>query len=143
MTPTAVVAKWRANTRNERAAAQEHFLDLCASLDEPTPNSDPTGAAYAFEKGATKASGGEGWADVWRRGRFAWEYKGKHKDLDAAHRQLLQYAGALENPPLLVTSDVERITIRTNWTNAVSERHEVRLEELADRLHHGLVLKIL
>ena len=46
-------------------------------LDEPTPNSDPTGAAYAFEKGATKASGGEGWADVWRRGRFAWEYKGR------------------------------------------------------------------
>jgi type II restriction/modification system DNA methylase subunit YeeA len=132
VTPTAFIAKWRANSRNERAAAQEHFLDLCALLGEPTPNSDPTGAAYAFEKGATKASGGEGWADVWRRGRFAWEYKGKHRDLDAAHRQLLQYAGALENPPLLVTSDIERITIRTNWTNAVSERHEVRLEELAD-----------
>ena len=132
MTPAAFVAKWRANTRNERAAAQEHFLNLCALLNEPTPNSDPTGAAYAFERGASKASGGEGWADVWRRGRFAWEYKGKHKDLDAAHRQLLQYAGALENPPLLVTSDIERITIRTNWTNAVSERHEVRLDELTD-----------
>ena len=132
MQPDTFIAKWRANSRNERAAAQEHFLDLCALLGEPTPNSDPTGAAYAFEKGATKASGGEGWADVWRRGRFAWEYKGKHKNLDAAHRQLLQYAGALENPPLLVTSDIERITIRTNWTNAVSERHEVLLEEMAD-----------
>ncbi len=132
MTPTAFIAKWQASTRNERAAAQEHFLDLCALLGEPTPNTDPTGTAYAFEKGATKASGGDGWADVWRRGRFAWEYKGKHKDLDAAHRQLLQYAGALENPPLLVTCDIERIVIRTNWTNAVSERHEVRLEELAD-----------
>ena len=139
MTPTGFIAKWRANTRNERAAAQEHFLDLCALLNEPTPNSDPTGAAYAFEKGATKASGGEGWADVWRRGRFAWEYKGKHKDLDAAHRQLLQYAGALENPPLLVTSDIERIIIRTNWTNAVSERHEVRLEELADPTRLGVL----
>ena len=142
MTPTAFIAKWRANARNERAAAQEHFLDLCALLDEPTPNSDPTGAAYAFEKGATKASGGEGWADVWRRGRFAWEYKGKHKDLDAAHRQLLQYAGALENPPLLVTSDIERITIRTNWTNAVSERHEVRLEELADPIRLGVLKSV-
>ena len=111
-------------------------------LDEPTPNSDPTGAAYAFEKGATKASGGEGWADVWRRGRFAWEYKGKHKDLDAAHRQLLQYAGALENPPLLVTSDIERITIRTNWTNAVSERHELRLEELADPIRLGVLKSV-
>ncbi len=108
----------------------------------PTPNSDPTGAAYAFEKGATKASGGEGWADVWRRGRFAWEYKGKHKDLDAAHRQLLQYAGALENPPLLVTSDIERITIRTNWTNAVSERHEVRLEEMADPVRLGVLKSV-
>ncbi len=58
-------------------------------LDEPTPTSDPTGAAYAFEKGASKTSGGEGWADVWRRGRFAWEYKGKHKDLDATRRQIL------------------------------------------------------
>ncbi len=133
------VAKWRANARNERAAAQEHFLDLCALLDEPTPNSDPTGACYAFEKGATKASGGEGWADVWRRGRFAWEYKGKHKDLDAAHRQLLQYAGALENPPLLVTSDIERIAIRTNWTNAVSERHEIRLEEITDPVRLGVL----
>ena len=142
MTPTAFIAKWRANARNERAAAQEHFLDLCALLDEPTPNSDPTGAAYAFEKGATKASGGEGWADVWRRGRFAWEYKGKHKDLDAAHRQLLQYAGALENPPLLVTSDIERVTIRTNWTNAVSERHEVRLEELADPIRLGVLKSV-
>jgi type II restriction/modification system DNA methylase subunit YeeA len=142
VTPTAFIAKWRINSRNERAAAQEHFLDLCALLDEPTPNSDPTGAAYAFEKGATKASGGEGWADVWRRGRFAWEYKGKHKDLDAAHRQLLQYAGALENPPLLVTSDIERITIRTNWTNAVSERHEVRLEEMADPVRLGVLKSV-
>ena len=88
-------AKWQANTRNERAASQKHFLDLCGLPHEPTPNSDPTGAAYAFEKGATKASGGDGWADVWRRGRFAWEYKGKHNELEAAHRQLLQYAGAL------------------------------------------------
>jgi hypothetical protein len=45
---------------------------------------------------------------------------------------LLQYAGALENPPLLVTSDIARIIIRTNWTNAVSERHELLLDELVD-----------
>ena len=126
------IAKWKANARSERAACQEHFIDLCNVLGEPTPNTDPTGAAYAFEKGATKASGGDGWADVWRRGCFAWEYKGKHKDLAGAHRQLLQYAGALENPPLLVVSDIERIVVRTNWTNAVSERHELLLPELAD-----------
>lgn len=133
------IAKWKANARSERAACQEHFIDLCNVLGEPTPNTDPTGAAYAFEKGATKASGGDGWADVWRRGCFAWEYKGKHKDLDGAHRQLLRYAGALQNSPLLVVSDIERIVVRTNWTNAVSERHDLLLTELADpdRLRPG------
>ena len=125
------IAKWQVNARNERAAAQEHFLDLCALLGEPTPNSDPTGDAYAFEKGAAKATGGDGWADVWRRGCFAWEYKGKHKDLEAAHKQLLQYAGALENPPLLVTCDIGRFVIRTNWTNTVSDRIEIGLADLA------------
>ena len=132
MTPQDFIRKWKANTRAERAAAQEHFIDLCRLLGEPTPNEDPDGATYAFEKGATKATGGEGWADVWRRGRFAWEYKGKHKDLEAAHRQLLLYAGALENPPLLITSDIERIVIRTNWTGYASERHDILLDELAD-----------
>lgn len=57
------IAKWQANKHTERAAAQEHFLDLCAVLGESTPNSDPTSDAYAFEKGATKVSG-SGWADV-------------------------------------------------------------------------------
>ena len=56
-----------------------------------TPNeADPTGDFYAFEKGAEKIGGGDGFADVWRRGYFGWEYKGKHKDLAAAYTQLLQ-----------------------------------------------------
>ena len=55
------VHKWTASTRTERAAAQEHFIDLCRLLGQPTPNeADPTGAFYAFEKGATKTTGG-GW----------------------------------------------------------------------------------
>ena len=131
MTPNEFISKWSANQRQERAACQEHFIDLCHLLGEPTPNTDPTGANYAFEKGATKASGGEGWADVWRRGCFAWEYKGKHKDLQAAHRQLLQYAGALENPHLLVTSDIERIVVRTNWNDTPTETHQILLKDIA------------
>ncbi len=47
-------------------------------------------------------------ADVWKKGCFAWEYKGKHANLDEAYQQLLQYREALENPPLLVVSDIER-----------------------------------
>ncbi len=132
MTPAEFIAKWKANTRTERAACQEHFIDLCRLLDEPTPGTDPTGSNYAFEKGLTRFSGDNGWADVWRRNCFAWEYKKKRGDLDAAYRQLLLYAGPLGNPPLLIVCDIERIIIRTNWTNAVTETHDIRLEELTD-----------
>ena len=130
MTPDQFISKWSANTRSEAAASKEHFLDLCALLGVPTPNSDATGASYAFEKGTKKAGGGGGWADVWKRGSFGWEYKSRGGDLEKAHEQLLRYAGALENPPLLICADMERIVVRTNWTNAVSERHDIALEDL-------------
>ena len=69
---------------------------------------------------------------MWKRLHFAWEYKGKHADLDAAFRQLRQYALALENPPLLIVSDMARFRIRTNWTNSVSRVREFALEDLAE-----------
>ena len=133
MTPGEFIAKWRASELKERSASQEHFIDLCRLLGEPTPaEADPTGDHYCFERGARKDTGGNGWADVWKRYHFAWEYKGKHANLDAAFRQLRQYALALENPPLLIVSDMARFRIRTNWTNSVSRTHEFALEELAD-----------
>ena len=127
------IVKWKASELNERSAAQEHFIDLCRLLGEPTPaEDDPSGQRYCFERGARKDTGGRGWADVWKRHCFAWEYKGKHKDLDAAFNQLRQYALALENPPLLIVSDMARFRIYTNWTNSVSVVHEFTLEDLAD-----------
>ena len=133
MTPGEFIAKWRASELKERSAAQEHFIDLCRLLGEPTPaEADPTGERYCFERGARKDTGGDGWADVWKRHCFAWEYKGRHADLDAAFNQLRQYALALENPPLLIVSDMARFRIRTNWTNSVSLTHEFGLDDLAD-----------
>ena len=133
MTPVAFVAKWRVAELKERSAAHEHFIDLCRLLDEPTPaEADPAGDWYCFERGARKDTGGDGWADVWKRHHFAWEYKGKHADLDAAFNQLRQYALALENPPLLIVSDMVRFRIRTNWTNSVSQTHEFTLDDLFD-----------
>ena len=133
MTPGDFIAKWRASELKERSAAQEHFIDLCRLLGEPTPaEADPAGDSYCFERGARKDSGGDGWADVWKRGCFAWEYKGRRADLDAAFNQLRQYALALENPPLLIVSDMVRFRIRTNWTNSVSKTHELTLDDLAD-----------
>jgi type II restriction/modification system DNA methylase subunit YeeA len=133
MTPDQFITKWKVAELKERSAAQSHFIDLCRMLDEPAPtDADPTGEWYAFERGATKTTGGEGWADVWKRGYFGWEYKGKRKDLNAAFAQLQQYALALENPPLLVVCDLDRFRIRTNWTNSVSEVHEFALDDLRD-----------
>ena len=133
MTPGTFIAKWRASALKERSGSQEHFIDLCGLLGEPTPaEADPTGETYCFERGARKDTGGDGWADVWKRHCFAWEYKGKHADLDAAFNQLRQYALALDNPPLLIVSDMARFRIRTNWTNNVSATYEFALEDLAD-----------
>ena len=133
MTPEAFIAKWKISELKERSAAQSHFNDLCAMLGEPSPTeADPKGEWYAFEKGASKTTGGEGWADVWKRGHFGWEYKGKTKSLDKAFAQLQQYALALENPPLLVVCDLDRFRIHTNWTNTVSVKHEFALDDLKD-----------
>jgi hypothetical protein len=115
MTPAAFVEKWRGVTTTEKASSQSHFIDLCRMLGEPTPHeADPTGEHYAFEKRVTKGWGGDGFADVWKRGFFAWEYKGKKAYLKAAYRQPLDYREDLENPPLLIVSDFERIEIHGN-----------------------------
>ena len=133
MTPHEFITKWRASALKERSASQEHFIDLCRLLSEPTPaEADPSGETYCFERGARKDTGGDGWADVWKRHHFAWEYKGRRADLDAAFEQLRQYSLALENPPLLIVSDMVRFRIRTNWTNSVSQTHEFGLDDLAD-----------
>ena len=140
MTPDEFIQKWRASTLTERSASQQQFLDLCELLDEPKPAEvDPLGESYCFEKGAKKDTGAPGWADVWKRHHFAWEYKGQGKDLDAAFNQLRQYALALENPPLLIVSDMRQIRIRTNWTNSVSETHEINLEDLTDAKKRDLL----
>lgn len=100
-------------------------------LDEPTPvGTDPLGEWYCFERGASRRTGGDGWADVWKRGCFSWEYKGKHQDLKSAYVQLQQYSVALENLPLLVVCDMERFRIHTNWTNTIQKTYDITLDDL-------------
>jgi type II restriction/modification system DNA methylase subunit YeeA len=131
MLPDVFIDKWSRADRTERQAAQEHFIDLCRVLGEPTPNeaADPDG--YSFEKGVSKIDGAGGFADVWKRGHFGWEYKKDRANLDRAYQQLQLYSVALENPPLLVVSDTKRFRIYTNWTNTVQARHEFTLEDIA------------
>ena len=133
MTPDQFIAKWQDAALKERSAAQEHFIDLCRLLDVPTPaEADPAGTWYLFERGAAKAGGGDGWADVWRRGCFGWEYKGKGKDLKAAFRQLQLYTPALEYPPLLIVSDLDSIEVNTAFTGTVPAVEVFPLESLRD-----------
>lgn len=134
MTPQQFVSKWRNVALKERSASQEHFIDLCHLVGHPTPaEDDRTGESYAFEAGVSKNAGGEGFADVWKRGHFAWEYKGKHADLKKAYQQLLQYRESLENPPLLVVSDLDRIVIHTNFTSSVKKEITLALDDLLTR----------
>jgi hypothetical protein len=133
MTPQEFIAKWRSVELKERSASQSHFNDLCRLLDLPDPiSADPKGDWFAFEQGAAKAGGGEGWADVWRKDCFGWEYKGKRKDLKAALNQLLGYSQSLGSPPLLIVSDTDRIEIHTNWNNTVQKTYHLSLDDLLD-----------
>jgi hypothetical protein len=118
MTPQEFITKWQRANLSERSACQQHFLDLCDLLGQPKPaEADPDGTFYTFERGVRKTGGEQGWADVWMKGNFAWEYKGKHKDLKAAYKQLLDYREDLENPPLMVVCDLDRFEVHTNFTN--------------------------
>lgn len=132
MTPIAFINKWKKTSLTERQTAQEHFIDLCRLFAHPTPGEDdPTGDHFAFEKGATKVGGGKGFADVWKKDFFAWEYKRRNGNLDDALHQLIRYAPALESPPLQIVCDIEHFRIHTAWTNTVPARYEISLDELA------------
>jgi len=133
--------KWSRYSGKESSAYQDHFSDLCRLLgQQPPTEADPTGSeSFCFQKRVVKDAelllvkedgadygeqGDRGFADVWKSGCFAWEYKGKKKNLDAAYTQLLRYRESLQNPPLLVVCDFDRYIVRTNFNGAVQETHE-------------------
>lgn len=136
MTARDFIAKWGpggpAYDLSERAGAQAHFIDLCRLLGVPEPDAADR---YCFEKGLTKtgseASNVNGFADVWLKGVFAWEYKAPGKSLVGALKQLMMYALPLESPPLLVVSDRLRIEVHSHFTGTPSECHSFALDDLA------------
>ena len=80
---------------------------MCDLLGVPKPGSED---GYLFEEKSAIIGGRTGYADVFKRGMFAWENKAPGKNLDIALKQLLTYSLALSNPPLLVVCD--RLTLR-------------------------------
>lgn len=134
--PTATpdfIRKWgpgsKADALNERAGAQPHFIDLCQFLGVDAPD-DPEN--YCFERGLWGIDQGMRFADVWKRGHFAWEYKAPGGDLRQALKQLMQYALPLENPPLLIVSDRRTIQINTHFTGHPSLQINIAHDELRD-----------
>ena len=158
MTPAEFKRKWARAKGKESAIYQEHFVDLCRLLGQPTPTeADPSGTeSFCFQKRVVKdaeffvldSQGAEadpserGFADVWKKGCFAWEYKGKKKNLDDAYKQLLRYRESLLNPPLLVVCDFERYVVKTNFNGTVQETHEFTNEQI-DRPENLRLLRAL
>ncbi len=157
MTAAEFKKKWSRYQGKETSAYQSHFDDLCRLLEQPTPNeADPSGADFfCFQKRVVKDAElfavetpdaseptERGFADVWKKSCFAWEYKGKKKNLDEAYRQLLRYRESLQNPPLLVVCDFDRYIIRTNFNGTVQETHEFTNAEI-DRPENLRLLRAL
>lgn len=131
MSPNEFINRWKSNSTSERSGAQSHFNDLCELLGVDKPNDNPMlQDSYCFERGAKRTGAGHGWADVWKRGCFAWEYKKPNSNLSAALKQLMTYALALENPPLLVVSDRLSIQIHTHFTGHPSEVHTIDIQSI-------------
>jgi hypothetical protein len=134
ITPKDFVERWAQSSLREQQGAQSHFNELCQLVGHKTPAQlDPTGEFFTFEEQVEKATGGRGRADVWYRGHFAWEYKGRHKDLDAAYAQLLAYRGGLDNPPLLVVCDFLEYRIYPQWPNMSGQPFVFRNDDLLSR----------
>jgi hypothetical protein len=131
MTPQEFISKWGPGgpgyELNERQGAQAHFIDLCQLLGVPPPGS---AEGYLFEVQSDVIGGKKGYADVFKRGVFAWENKAPGKNLDAALKQLLNYSLAMSNPPILVVSDRLIIRIHIQFTGYPSQTYSVQLDQL-------------
>jgi type II restriction/modification system DNA methylase subunit YeeA len=157
MTVAEFKKKWARYQGKESAAYQEHFNDLCHILGQPTPvEADPSGNdSFCFQKRVVKDAElfdlehpdssdptERGFADVWRKDCFGWEYKGKKKNLGDAYKQLLRYREALLNPPLLIVCDFDRYIIRTNFNGTVQETQEFTNDQI-DRPENWRTLRAL
>jgi hypothetical protein len=128
---TSFSIKWQQTQLTERSAYQQHFRDLCEALGVPHPTEeDVVGNNYTFEKHVTKVSGGKGYADVWKRDAFAFEYKLPGGDLKKAYEQLIGYHEDLGNPPLLIVCDFKRFEVHTKFDSQRTRVYAFTLEEL-------------
>jgi len=143
MTPDEFQRKWQGHALTERQAYQLHFCDLCELIGHPKPSPDATkSGSFCFEKHVSKQWGGDGFADVWKRDFFGWEYKGLHADLDKALQQLVRYRRDLENPPLLVVCDTDVIQIHTDFDRTANTVYAVSTAGLVEPEQLDIVRRV-
>ena len=131
-------------------------LPVARPADTRTKPTHPAANLFCFQKRVVKDAelfdlhetpdasepAERGFADVWKKGCFAWEYKGKKKNLDEAYKQLLRYRESLLNPPLLVVCDFDRYIIRTNFNGTVQDVYEFTNDQI-DRPENLRILRAL
>jgi hypothetical protein len=137
LTPQAFVQKWANTTLNERQSYQLHFIDVCHLLNFETPQPSgktATGKEFIFERTVKEKDGKTGYADVFLQGCFAMEYKApdRYKTLTEAQEQLRRYHQRLQNPPLLIVTDIKNWIIETNFTNRENYELKFTNEDLLD-----------
>ncbi len=135
MHPQEFVNKWANSLLGEKQIAQAHFLDVCRLVGVEMPGADgktDTGDSFVFEQ-SLKQITGHGFADVYYQGHFAVEYKApdKYKDLKAAYQQLQRYRENLNNPPLLVVTDINHWEIHTNFPNTAKQVYAFSHSQIA------------
>ena len=120
LTPMQFIARWQDTAFGEKQASQEMFLDLCALVGHPTPAAYGRPERFTFEKPVPG-----GFADAYKEGHFAWEFKSSDRQLEEGMRQTIRYAAELKNPPLLIVSSFRTIRIRTNFRGKERVIHEI------------------
>jgi hypothetical protein len=77
------------------APVRRRISSTCAASSAWPSRGDPE--AYCFERGLSKTGSAiadgrprtDGFADVWLKGHFAWEYKAPGRSLEGALKQLM------------------------------------------------------
>jgi type II restriction/modification system DNA methylase subunit YeeA len=136
-TPELFALKWKRVEQKEISTYISHFEDLCRLVGHALPHDhDPKGSDFGYQIKVNTGEG-HGFADVWYKGHFAFEYKtrDKYKDFKEAFQQLRRYISDLYNPPLLVVTDISHWEIQTNFNDTQPTTYRFTNAELADNFH--------
>ena len=120
MTPEAFIAKWKPPTSRSAQRPKSTFSTSAACSTKETPakpihQAQATASSVARQR-PTAARVGLTSGSV---GSFAWEYKGRGKELCCGLCSAPTVCDCARKPTLLVVCNLDRFRIHTNWNNTV------------------------